>query len=230
MATYAAVNASCFELPGQEMGGTATDEELVRDSLSGDENAFRLLYERHRQRVFATVYRIVRNREDARDVMQEVFAKVHRVLSYWDPGRSKFSTWLYRLASNHAIDNWRARHRYLESVLSGIETSGQYEPRSRSAAEKATFYPERTMERTERITEIRRCVEALPPLQKKVFVLRHFQGFKLREIAESEGHKLATVKTSLYRATRMLRRRLRGLNGTGRRGLQLPAAAPAGCR
>jgi RNA polymerase sigma factor (sigma-70 family) len=75
------------------------------------------------------------------------------------------------------------------------------------------FHAERALERKERIAEIRRFVNGLPPLQRRVFLLRHFQGFKLNEIAQSEGHKLATVKTSLYRATQHLRRRLHAMNG-----------------
>ncbi len=188
------------------------DERLVEWSMKGDEEAFRMLYERYRRRVFATVRRIVRNREEAQDVTQEVFAKLYRSLSRWDSGRAKFSTWLFRLAANHAIDTWRSSRHRVELSLEGEGTYGG-PGRPFQYHNKMIFHAERALERKERIAEIRRFVNGLPPLQRRVFLLRHFQGFKLNEIAQSEGHKLATVKTSLYRATQHLRRRLHAMNG-----------------
>jgi RNA polymerase sigma-70 factor (ECF subfamily) len=190
------------------------DARLVEWSMKGDEEAFRVLYDRYRRRVFATVRRIVKNREEAQDVTQEVFAKLYRSLSRWDSGRAKFSTWLFRLASNHAIDAWRSSRHRIELSLEGEGMDGR-PGRPLQYHNKMIFHAERVLERKERIAEIRRFVNGLPPLQRRVFFLRHFQGFKLNEIAESEGHKLATVKTSLYRATQHLRRRLQSLNGFG---------------
>jgi deoxyxylulose-5-phosphate synthase len=87
------------------------DEDLVEGTLGGDENAFSQLYERYRQPVYATAYRIIQSAEDARDATQEVFVKLYRSLRSWNPRKASFSTWIYRLASNHAIDCWRARNR-----------------------------------------------------------------------------------------------------------------------
>ncbi len=192
-----------------------TDEALVKISLSGDEDAFRVLYERYRRRVTATVSRIIRDRDDAEDVAQEVFTKIYRSLPSWEPARAKFSTWIYRLASNHAIDCWRSRRRSFDILSNGEEMLEGARPRSTCADFGTDIDPERDLEQKETIAQIRRSVDSLPPLQRRVFFLRHFQGFKLNEIAASEGHKLATVKTSLYRATQHLRHRLRLLNGFG---------------
>ena len=200
--------------PDSESRTALPDEQLVERCIKGDEEAFRVLYDRYRRRVFATVRRIVRNREEAQDVTQEVFAKLYRSLSSWDSRRAKFSTWLFRLAANHAIDAWRSSRRRVELSLEGDGMDGSLR-RPFPYPCRMVFYAERALERKERIAEIQRFVNGLPPLQRKVFLLRHFQGFKLHEIAESEGHKLATVKTSLYRATQHLRRRLQALHGFG---------------
>lgn len=219
MATCASIDLPRLQLSELERRGSISDEQLVERSLGGDEDAFRVLYERYRRRVIATVRRIVHDPEDARDVAQEVFAKVYRSLSTWDARRSKFSTWLYRLASNHAIDCWRSRRRNVEVSLDSEDLTARTGMRAARADAVMSFHPERDLEQKERIAQIRRSVESLPPLQRKIFFLRHFRGFRLQEIAASEGHKLATVKTSLYRATHVLQRRLRPLSGFGEENL-----------
>jgi len=212
MVSCAGNDADCCKAQYSGSCAALPDEQLVLLSMKGDEEAFRALYDRYRRRVFATVRRIVRNREEAQDVTQEVFAKLYRSLSSWDSGRAKFSTWLFRLAANHAIDAWRSSRRRAELSLEGEGSDGGT-MRPIQYHNKMVFHAERALERKERIAEIRRFVDGLPPLQRRVFFLRHFEGFKLNEIAKSEGHKLATVKTSLYRATQHLRRRLQPLNG-----------------
>lgn len=205
MATCAAVDVSCLGLNYSECGREAPDEELVRRSLCGDEDAFGQLYERYRRPVQATVVRILRDREEARDIVQEIFVKVFCSLSQWDPGRAKFSTWLYRLSTNHAIDRWRLRCRRREMQMEKADK----DPGRSHAREAAVCLPERPVERRERAEAILRGIQALPCLQRKIVMLRYFEGLRLREIAASEGRTLATVKTSLYRATHLLRARLR---------------------
>jgi RNA polymerase sigma-70 factor (ECF subfamily) len=195
------------------------DEALVERTLRGEEEAFRHLYERYRQPVFSTAYRIIQDHGEAQDAMQEVFAKVYRAASSWNPRKAKFSTWLYRLAVNHAIDCWRVRRRRAEYRSAGTLGSKERRPFVETSPDWAAHCPERALEKRERAAEVRRCVDALPHLQRRVFVLRHFKGLKLKEIAEKEGRPLATVKTSLYRATSLLRRQLQNLNGAGRQGI-----------
>lgn len=223
MVCYAGIDAPSFRFSDLGRQDALSDEELVEHSLAGNDEAFRVLYDRYRRRVFATVRHIIRDPEDARDLVQEIFAKIYRSLSSWDAHRAKFSTWVYRLAANHAIDCWRSRRRNVELSLDSVEVPVEARLRVPHADAAMSFQPERAFEQKERIAQIRRSVDSLPPLQRKVFFLRHFRGFKLHEIAESEGHKLATVKTSLYRATQVLRRRLRPLNSFGKENL-LPAA------
>jgi RNA polymerase sigma-70 factor (ECF subfamily) len=205
MASVAAFHAKGPWFPGLDPGALVSDEELVERTLRGEDDAFRCLYDRYRRRVFATVRRIIRDTEDARDAMQEVFVKVYRALSGWDPRRARFSTWLYRLAANHAIDNWRMQRRRTGIPWEEMQGGSCARLIAKASAGRDGLDPVMAFEREERLSEIRRHVNELPALQRKVFVLRHFHGWKLHEIAAAEGRKLATVKTSLYRATIVLR-------------------------
>ncbi len=183
-----------------------SDEDLVKSTLGGDEHAFSQLYERYRLPIYATVYRIIQNSEEAKDATQEIFIKLYRSLSSWVPQKSRFSTWLYRLATNHAIDCWRLRHRRAESQLGGDSGEGVLQTHSHGGAMNSPYHE---VEKNEAVAAIRRCVDYLPELQKKVFILRYFQDLKLEEIAEMESCSLGTVKTSLFRATRAIRQSLR---------------------
>jgi len=188
-----------------------SDEDLVAKTLEGEEVAFSLLHDRYRQRIYSTVYRIIQDAAAAQDATQEVFIKLYRSLSDWNPRRAKFSTWLYRLAANHAIDCWRTRRRRLEAPPFDA-SDREYIP-ERSISD-AIFTPFGALERKEIVEQIRRRVDDLPELQKKVFLLRYFEDLKLEEIAEMEDCSLGTVKTSLFRATHSLRRTLRRAGGS----------------
>jgi len=192
------------------MTSTLSDEELVEGTLRGDENAFSELYERYRRPVYSTAYRIVQNAEEARDVTQEIFIKLYRSLPLWLREKSRFSTWLFRLAANHAIDCWRARRRRSESQMPGESGDSEWNEYSLGDAIRS---PYQDVAGREEVDEIRRCVDHLPELQKKVFVLRYFDELKLEEIAEGESCSLGTVKTSLFRATQTIRKALRRFRG-----------------
>jgi len=188
------------------MTNPISDEDLVEGTLGGDEDAFSRLYERYRLPVYATACRIVQSPEEARDATQEIFVKLYRSLRSWNPRKASLSTWIYRLAANHAIDCWRARRRRPE--VQSEEGAEEKLAREHSLSE-AIRSPYRAVEGQERVDAVRRCADALPELQKKVFILRYFQELKLEEIAEMENCSLGTVKTSLFRATQAVRRALK---------------------
>lgn len=192
------------------MTSSISDEDLVEGTLGGEENAFSQLYDRYRRPVFSTVYRIIQDAEDSQDATQEIFVKLYRALRSWNPRKAKFSTWLYRLAANHAIDCWRVRRRRAESQIP--DDSAERAPRENPLGE-AIRSPYHEVESKEKVGEIRRCVDSLPDLQKKVFILRYFHELKLEEIAEMEDCSLGTIKTSLFRATQAIRRTLRRSRG-----------------
>jgi RNA polymerase sigma-70 factor, ECF subfamily len=193
------------------MTSPQSDEDLVASTLRGEEEAFSQLYDRYRQRIYATVYRIIQDAAEAQDATQEVFIKLFRSLSDWNPRKAKFSTWLYRLAANQAIDFWRMRRRRHETQPA--EVSDREALPDRGIGE-AIHTPFGTLKQKESIEQIRRCVDDLPELQKKVFLLRYFEDLKLEEIAEMEDCSLGTVKTSLFRATHAVRRAIRRTGGS----------------
>jgi RNA polymerase sigma-70 factor (ECF subfamily) len=188
-----------------------SDADLVARILGGDEDAFSQLYDTYHPRVYATAYRIVQDMAEAQDATQEIFIKLYRSLSDWDSRKARFSTWLYRLAVNHAIDCWRTRQRRPQSHQG--QTADRDALPERTLGE-AILTPFGALEKKESMDHIRQCVNELPELQKKVFVLRYFQEMKLEEIAEMEDCSLGTVKTSLFRATHAVRRSVRRAGGS----------------
>ena len=185
------------------MYNALSDEYLVRIILDGDDSAFTQLYERYRLLVCSVACRIVRDFEEAQDATQEIFIKVYRSLHRWDVEKSKLSTWIYRLAVNHSIDCYRARLRRAESQLPQKNAERIFQGYARGGFACSPF---KTVKGREEIRMVRRCIEKLPDLQKKTFIRRYFQELKLAEIAEMECCNLGTVKTSLYRATGVVRR------------------------
>ncbi|MBN2320865.1 MAG: sigma-70 family RNA polymerase sigma factor [Acidobacteria bacterium] len=184
------------------MNAYLSDEILVKNILDGDDNAFTLLYDRYRRSVYLTAFRLIRNHEETQDAAQEIFTKLYRSLGLWSAQKSKLSTWIHRLAWNHSIDCLRVRHRRAESQLpensayrnSPVYSQGYY-----------AQSPYTDVKNREEIDFVRRCVGKLPELQKNAFTHRYFHERKLVEIAEIENCKLATVKTSLHRATKAVR-------------------------
>ena len=182
----------------------ATDRELVAQSRQGDLLAFETLVARKTPAVIAVARRIVGDREDARDVAQMVFLRVWEQIERYDDAYS-FNTWLYRIATNLAID-------FLRSV------------RSRERAHTATLHLVRQREEaSQRETtraaedgELARLFESvsarLSEKQKAVFVLREMQDCDTREIAEILGCGESTVRNHLFNARRVLRREIQRLH------------------
>jgi RNA polymerase sigma-70 factor, ECF subfamily len=188
------------------MNSLKSDEDLVDDILGGIENGFSQLYNRYRRPVYSIAFRIIQNSEEAYDASQEVFIRAYRSLDSFDRRKSRFYSWICRLAVNYAIDCWRRQRRRAETQFPE-DPSGR--PLRIPALVDAIRSAHGELENKEKVQEILRCVDALPELQKKVFVLRYFQELKLEEIAEMENCSLGTVKTSLYRATHAIRRAVR---------------------
>jgi RNA polymerase sigma-70 factor, ECF subfamily len=189
----------------EECGRTLTDEELVERSLNGEEEAFRHLYERYQRLVYAAVFRIHPDPEEARDATQDIFILVYRSLRFWNPQRAKFSPWIYRVATNHAIDRWRGRKRRAELQMIEALESGCMNASPAGAAMRSF---DNALEQLEQSARVLRILDRLPELQRRFIVLRYCEGLKLREIAEREGFKLGTVKSTLHRATETMRSKM----------------------
>lgn len=175
------------------------DGELVVSALSGREACFEELVRRYQRPIAAYIYRMVGSYDAALDLTQEVFIKVYNSLSRYR-SEFKFSTWIYKIAHNAAIDHLR-RHAVREQTIA-METENE---RRAAAIESRRPTPEEESERKERRSEIESVVQLLPTAYRELIVLRHSQDLSYEEIAEVTGLPLGTVKNRLFRAREAMR-------------------------
>lgn len=183
------------------------DDDIVRRVLSGREDLFETLVRRYQGRVLGHVARMVGNRDDALDLTQEIFIKVFQALDRYN-AQYKFSTWLFRIAGNAAIDHLRKRR----PRTIPLETS---DPEGRPAMSSLEYKsqdldPYGELRNVQRGEAISRAIEALPPEFRELITLRHFAGLSYEEIAEVKQMPLGTVKNKLFRARAVLKERLSG--------------------
>src|SRR2546425_4046910 len=178
---------------------TRADGELVKSALAGREAGFEELVRRYQRPIAAYVYRMVGDYDSALDLTQEVFIKIYNSLGRYRP-EFKFSTWIYKIAHNAAIDFLR-RHAVREQAL----TSGVDRECREIAIESRRLTPEQESEREERRSEIESVVRLLPSAYRELIVLRHSQDLSYDEIAEVTGLPLGTVKNRLFRAREAMR-------------------------
>lgn len=182
-------------------GAGPEDAELVRRILGGEEDLFALLVERYRNRLYRFVGRFTNDAEDARDVTQEVFLKVYSALDSFDP-RFRFSTWLFRIAGNAAIDHLRRRKvRPLPLEVPGGEGE---EPRATEPREGRPD-PYQNLARRRLRAAIDEAIRRLPQDYRELISLRHYGELPYEEIARLKGMPLGTVKNKLFRARRALK-------------------------
>jgi len=185
------------------------DYELVQTAVAGREASFEELVRRYQRPIAAYVYRMVGDYDSALDLTQEVFIKVYNSLNRYR-SEFKFSTWIYKIAHNAAIDHLR-RHSVREQTLSG-SVEGE---RREITIESKRLTPEQESERKERRLEIELVVQLLQPAYRELIVLRHSHDLSYDEIAEVTGLPLGTVKNRLFRAREAMRDLLvqRGIDG-----------------
>lgn len=178
------------------------DLALVRDALARREGAFACLYEKYRERVYRVAYHFVHNKADALDLCQETFVRVFQSLKTFG-GRSRFSTWLMRIAANTAIDFCRHQKvRRAGELDERLVTSDERHPGAAAAPD-----PARGLEREELRGLIDDAVAELSPEHRAVFVLHAVEGLTYQEIADTVGVPIGTVMSRLHYA----RKRLQGL-------------------
>lgn len=180
-----------------------TDEQLVQDVLAGDPDAFGDLVERYQGRLVNYLYRMVRNTDEAHDVAQEVFIKVYQALDRFDP-RYRFSTWLFRVGQNAAIDLIRKRRLKLVSLHRHDDGEDGHDWELPSP-DRGPYREARNVERGE---AIHRAVDGLPEEYRELISLRHFGELSYDEIARLKEMPLGTVKNKLFRGRQMLKEQL----------------------
>ncbi|HKZ01100.1 MAG TPA: sigma-70 family RNA polymerase sigma factor [Pyrinomonadaceae bacterium] len=176
-----------------------SDTELVARAVSGSEGGFEELVRRYQRPISAYVYRMVGDYEAALDLTQEIFMKIYGSLTRYR-SEFKFSTWIYKIAHNAAVDHLRRNTAREQSIFKGGE-GDQYE----LPIESGKLSPEIESERKERRLEIETVVRALPAAYRELIILRHSQDLTYEEIVEVTGLPLGTVKNRLFRAREMMR-------------------------
>jgi RNA polymerase sigma-70 factor, ECF subfamily len=175
------------------------DDALVQQAQEGDADAFRGLVERHSARIFRLAWRITGDEALAEDAVQETFLRAYRSLPRFD-ARSRFGTWLHRIAVNTAIEAMRKNRTRPETILEDPEPLPSPEPG-----------PERAALSQEIQRSVRTALGELSPMERTAFVLRHFEGRPLAEICRHLGLRESAGKQAIFRAVRKLRRVLEPL-------------------
>jgi RNA polymerase sigma-70 factor (ECF subfamily) len=183
----------------------ATDQEVVAVARRRDEAACRELVRRYERPVFSLLFRMVRNRELAEDLAQETFIKVLNALDSYRP-EYKFSSWVFKIANNAAIDHLRRRELDTLSLEGSphADTPQMVEATALQIGEKAETALE-AVEHKELGGEIELAIAKLRPEYRTCILLRHVEGRAYEEIAEILNLPLGTVKTYIHRARNELR-------------------------
>ncbi|HYO96471.1 MAG TPA: sigma-70 family RNA polymerase sigma factor [Polyangiaceae bacterium] len=176
------------------------DRALIERAQAGDTAAFRELLQRHQRRAYAIALALVKDEEEARDIVQEAFIRVFRGLSGFN-GTSGFFTWLYRIVHNLSIDLIRKpSRRDTESLeLADIEQTSAARAVRWDVPDAAS-----TIERTELRQRIRQALDELPAYHRGVIVMRELEGMSYEEMAETMGVSKGTIMSRLFHARRKL--------------------------
>ena len=187
----------------------STDRELISRAQGGEPRAFEALVYRYDKKVLAIASSYTSNPDEAKDIYQEVFIRVYRSLSGFE-FRSEFSTWLYRIATNVCLSH-KVRNKSRAFMSIDDLDHSERELQGMGTARPRSVNPERHTQNTEISQHIEDAMQHLSPQQRLVFTLKHYQGYKLREIASMMDCAEGTVKKYLFTATEKLRKRLRKL-------------------
>lgn len=179
------------------------DEDIISYILKGKTELYSAIIDRYQTKVYSTVYNYTHDREEAKDLTQEIFIKAYNNLQSYK-SKASFSTWLYRIAINRCIDWTRKKRVQTVSVLQ----DGEDETDIYDTIEDNSRRPEEVLLRQENAESIRAIVDNLPEIYKTVIILYFFEDFSPQEIAEISGIPRRTVETRLYRAKNMLKLRL----------------------
>lgn len=176
--------------------GAPSDHDLIRGAQRGEERAFAELVRRHEERAMRVALGLVANREDARDLAQDAFLRIFRNLERFD-FEHEFTTWLYRIVTNLAIDLLRKRR-------PAMSTSAEEEEEADlDLADPEGVAPSAALEQMETAERVRACIDRLAPHFRSVMILRELEGLACTEIAKIVGTTHVTVRWRLHRGRKL---------------------------
>jgi RNA polymerase sigma-70 factor (ECF subfamily) len=187
---------------------TGNETELIMQAQRGNMNAFEQLVQRHDKRVLTIAAGSVHSADDAKDIYQEVFLRVYKGLPKFQY-KSEFSTWIYRITTNVCLSYRSRRNRSPHTSLDQSINDEDGQPHAlkdtlsdTSAADQQTYDAEIAL-------RVEQALKTLSPRQRMVFTMKHYEGYKLKEIAEMMRCNEGTVKKYLFEATARLRKQLK---------------------
>jgi RNA polymerase sigma-70 factor (ECF subfamily) len=191
----------------EEPGMQEQDDQLIAHALQGDQKAYEALLVRHNKAIFHVVLKIVRNKEEAQDLVQETFMKAFNALASYR-SEYRFSTWLYKIAANCAIDFVRKKRIEALSLDKPIETKdGQVE----FEVPDTSWDPEQDLVRKQKLKSIDEAIDSLPAKYREVIIYRHRDDKPYEEIAGILRVPVGTVKARIFRARELLKKKLKSI-------------------
>ncbi|WP_138494896.1 RNA polymerase sigma factor SigW [Paenibacillus pinistramenti] len=180
------------------------DAGLVKLARKGNQRAFAELVDLYKDKVFHLAYRMLNNRHESEDIVQETFLRVYKNWDKYDENQ-KFSTWMYRIATNLCIDKLRKRKPSfsLDAELNDQDGTDGY---SLIPGDNRTPESEFLLSETQQI--IHQAIDGLPAKYKTIMILRYLQELSLQEIGDILNMPVTTVKTRVHRGREFLRKRL----------------------
>ena len=192
---------------GNKVVRNMDEPALIRAAQSGDQDAFAQLVRAYDQSVLRIAFNLLRSGEDARDVYQEAFLRVHRNLHTFRFDCS-FHTWLYRIVTNICLDFLRKRKVRREEQQVRETPDGVRDLTAAAEEKRADSDPRRKLLSAELRERVRATLAGLTPRERLVFELRHYEGMRLRAIGDTLGTSEEAAKNCLFRATRKMREAL----------------------
>jgi RNA polymerase sigma-70 factor, ECF subfamily len=185
-----------------------SDALAVERTLAGERDAYRVLVERHSRNVYQLAYRMMGNRQDAEEVVQEAFLRGYQKLKQF-AGNANFGTWVYRIAANHAIDLLRQRKTEdsRREVPRKIEEDG-FEVDVIGRVKDPGPSPERLAGSSELAARMTEALSTLTPAERTAIVMRHWDGCAIEEIASVLKSNANATKNTVFRAVAKLRKAL----------------------
>jgi len=189
------------------MTGTQLAAE-TRPMVADERDDFRLIVERHSRSVFRVAYRMTGNEQDAEEVVQETFLRAYRSLNTFQE-RAQFSTWLHRIAVNCSLDLIRSRQRHTENRVDAAGEADDEERGPLFTAVSSDPAPDRVLISAEMARKLRAAMARLSPTERAAFVLRHYEGQSIEQIAATLKLSVGATKNGVFRAVQKLRAALK---------------------
>jgi len=181
-----------------------SDAVAVERTLAGERDAYRILVERHSQHVFRLAYRMTGNQHDAEEIVQEAFLRAYQKLGQF-AARANFGTWVYRIAANYAIDRMRQKRKEEARRVESPATDEGMDNDPVSKIHDAAPTPERLTQSLELRKHMEIALAALSESERTAFVMRHWEGCGIEEIAAVLKSSSGATKNTVFRAVQKLR-------------------------